>query len=54
MRGAGDRAGPGGFNMDRGDLNKRGSQVRLMLSSTVSVSVSTAFSPKSTYLVIVF
>ena len=30
MRGAGDRAGPGGFNMDRGDLSKRGSQVRHM------------------------
>ena len=31
MRGAADRdrAGPGGFNMDRGDMNKRGSQVRL-------------------------
>lgn len=28
MRGAADRAGPGGFNMDRGDMNKRGSQVR--------------------------
>ena len=29
MRGAGDRErpGPGGFNMDRGDMNKRGSQV---------------------------
>lgn len=52
MRGAGDRAGPGGFNMDRGDLNKRGSQVRQMSSSTVSVS--NAFSRNSTYLVIVF
>ena len=30
MRGAGDRErpGPGSFNMDRGDMNKRGSQVR--------------------------
>jgi len=31
MRGAGDRErpGPGGFNMDRGDMNKRGSQDNL-------------------------
>ena len=33
MRGAGDRPGPGGFNMDRGDMNKRGSQVRTQSGS---------------------